>query len=175
MGEHQQKVYEAFRQNYKEKLLKKIDEEMNKARFNVLDGILKLRQICDSPALLNTKEYYGDDSAKADELIRYILEKTSHHKVLVFSQFVKMLTLIKNRLEKHNIVYTSLDGSTRDREERVNYFQNNEECRVFLISLKAGGYGLNLTGSRLRLFNRPLVEPGRGEPGHRPHPPHRAG
>jgi non-specific serine/threonine protein kinase len=148
MGEHQQKVYEAFRQNYKEKLLKKIDEEgVNKARFNVLDGILKLRQICDSPALLNTKEYYGDDSAKADELIRYILEKTSNHKVLVFSQFVKMLTLIKNRLEKHNIVYTSLDGATRDREERVNYFQNNEECRVFLISLKAGGYGLNLTAA----------------------------
>lgn len=148
MGEHQRRVYDAFREKYKDKLLNQIDKEgLNKARFNVLDGILKLRQICDSPALVNTEEYYGDDSAKADELIRYILEKTKKHKVLVFSQFVKMLELIRKRLDEHDVVYTSLDGRTRDREERVNYFQNNEDCRVFLISLKAGGYGLNLTAA----------------------------
>lgn len=148
MGEHQRKVYDAFREQYKDKLLNQIDEEgLNKARFNVLDGILKLRQICDSPALINTEEYYGDESAKADELMRYILEKTKNHKVLVFSQFVKMLGLIQKRLDENEVVYTSLDGSTRDREGRVDYFQNTDECRVFLISLKAGGYGLNLTAA----------------------------
>lgn len=148
MGEQQRKVYDAFREQYKDKLLNQIDQEgLNKARFNVLDGILKLRQICDSPTLINTEEYYGDESAKADELMRYILEKTKNHKVLVFSQFVKMLGLIQKRLDENEVVYTSLDGSTRDREGRVDYFQNTDECRVFLISLKAGGYGLNLTAA----------------------------
>lgn len=148
MGEHQRKVYDAFRQKYKDQLLSKIEQEgMNKARFNVLDGILKLRQICDSPALINTDEYYGDESVKAEELLRHIREKTTHHKVLVFSQFVKMLDQIRTRLDEEEILYTSLDGSTRDRQERVEYFQNSEECRVFLISLKAGGYGLNLTAA----------------------------
>lgn len=148
MGDHQQQVYDAFRAKYKNQLIGKIEEEgMNKARFNVLDGILKLRQICDSPSLVNTDEYYGDVSVKAEELIRHIMEKTTDHKVLVFSQFVKMLDLIRTRLENEGITYTSLDGSTRDRQERVEYFQNSDDCRVFLISLKAGGYGLNLTAA----------------------------
>ena len=148
MDEHQRNVYDAFRVKYKDRLLSKIEEEgMNKARFNVLDGILKLRQICDSPSLINTDEYYGDESIKAEELLRQIHEKTTHHKVLVFSQFVKMLELIRARLDEEEILYTTLDGSTRDRQERVNYFQNSDECRVFLISLKAGGSGLNLTAA----------------------------
>ncbi len=148
MKTEQRNVYDAFRIKYREMLLNKIDEEgMNKARFNVLDGILKLRQICDSPALLNTEESYGDESIKTEELIRHIKEKTANHKVLVFSQFVRMLNIIRDRLEREKINYTSLDGKTRNRQEKVDYFQNTDDCRVFLISLKAGGFGLNLTAA----------------------------
>jgi SNF2 family DNA or RNA helicase len=148
MGEQQRKVYEAFKEKIRIELLRMIEEEgMNKARFAILDGLLKLRQICNSPKLLNTTEDYGSDSIKADELIRSIREKTGQHKVLVFSQFLGMLDIIRKALEKENIVYEYLDGQSKKRKESVENFQNNESCRVFLISLKAGGTGLNLTAA----------------------------
>jgi non-specific serine/threonine protein kinase len=148
MGEQQRKVYEAFKEKIRKELLEKIEQEgMNKARFAVLDGLLKLRQICNSAALLNTAEDYGNDSVKADELIRSIREKTGQHKVLVFSQFLGMLDLIRTALDKEKIIYEYLDGQSKNRKESVENFQNNESCRVFLISLKAGGTGLNLTAA----------------------------
>lgn len=146
MDEQQKKVYEYFKDEIRNMLLTKIDEQgMDKARFNVLEGLLKLRQICDSPALLNTKEDYGKDSVKVDELTRHIKNKTGKHKILIFSQFLGMLKLIREELEKENIPYAYLDGSTKDRGQQVEKFQKNEECRAFLLSIKAGGFGLNLT------------------------------
>jgi non-specific serine/threonine protein kinase len=148
MGGQQRKVYEAFKEKIRKELLEKIEQEgMNKARFAVLDGLLKLRQICNSAALLNSTEDYGNDSVKADELLRSIREKTGQHKVLVFSQFLGMLDLIRKGLEKEHITYEYLDGQSKKRKESVENFQNNEACRVFLISLKAGGTGLNLTAA----------------------------
>lgn len=150
MGEEQRKVYDAFRNKYRNQLLGRIEKEgLGKAKIYVLEGLMKLRQICDSPAILSDEEDYGKESVKIEELVRHINEKTSNHKILVFSQFVRMLKLIKEELIRDNIDFEYLDGqsSKRQREDSVNRFQENPECRVFLISLKAGGTGLNLTAA----------------------------
>jgi non-specific serine/threonine protein kinase len=148
MGKAQRKVYEKFRETYRQKITDKMSRDgKEKASFLILEGLLKLRQICDSPALLSDEEDYGHDSAKLDELVREIHENAGHHKILVFSQFLKMLDLVRQHLEAMHIPYEYLDGSTEDRAARVRSFQENEQCRVFLISLKAGGVGLNLTSA----------------------------
>ncbi|HET7360893.1 MAG TPA: C-terminal helicase domain-containing protein, partial [Salinimicrobium sp.] len=115
------------------------------SRMHILQGLTKMRQICNTPALLADNEYYGSQSAKLDELITQVLKLQSEHKVLIFSQFVGMLDLIKVRLDQETIKYAYLTGQTRKRQEQVEAFQEDEEIRVFLISLKAGGTGLNLT------------------------------
>ncbi len=146
MGKKQRKVYDTFRELYRAKIASKMETDgRDKAAFLILEGLLKLRQICDSPALLSDDADYGHDSAKLDEIIREIGENAGHHKILIFSQFLKMLDLIRNHLEKDRIPYEYLDGSTIDRASRVQRFQESEQCRVFLMSLKAGGVGINLT------------------------------
>jgi SNF2 family DNA or RNA helicase len=150
MGDGQRKVYDAFRNKYRNQLLGRIETEgLGKSKIYVLEGLMKLRQICDSPAILSDEEDYGHESVKIEELVRHINEKTSNHKILVFSQFVRMLKLIKDELIRDKIDFEYLDGqsSKKQREESVNRFQENPECRVFLISLKAGGVGLNLTAA----------------------------
>lgn len=146
MGAEQQKVYDDFKLHFRQKLLEQIEEEgENKSQMYILQGLTKLRQICNSTALADKNKDYGNYSAKLDELTRHLKEKVNKHKVLVFSQFVGMLQLVKTRLEKEGILFEYLDGQTSNREEKVNNFQTNSEIRVFLISLKAGGTGLNLT------------------------------
>lgn len=146
MGKEQRQVYDSFKNRYRDYLLNKIDENgVEKSQMYVLEGLTKLRQICNSTALINNEEDYGNYSAKLEILIENIKEKTGKHKILVFSQFVKMLQIVKTRLEEEQITYEYLDGQTRNRQENVENFQNNEDVRVFLISLKAGGTGLNLT------------------------------
>ncbi|WP_430614732.1 SNF2-related protein [Flavobacterium sp. JP2137] len=146
MGKEQRQVYDSFKNKYRDYLLNKIDENgIEKSQMYVLEGLTKLRQICNSTALINSEEDYGNYSAKLEILIENIKEKTGKHKILVFSQFVKMLQIVKTRLEEEQITYEYLDGQTRNRQENVENFQNNEDVRVFLISLKAGGTGLNLT------------------------------
>lgn len=142
----QRKVYDAYKDKFRDYILKQIEDNgVANSQMYILEGLTKLRQICNSTALINDEEDYGNYSVKLDTLTETIKEKTGKHKILVFSQFVGMLQLIKNRLEADNIVFEYLDGSTRDRQARVDNFQNNAEVRVFLISLKAGGTGLNLT------------------------------
>jgi SNF2 family DNA or RNA helicase len=146
MGTEQRKVYESFKNKYRDYLINKIDENgVENAQMYILEGLTKLRQICNSPALISDEEDYGNQSVKLDLLLENIKEKTGNHKILIFSQFVKMLQLIKTRLDEELIHYEYLDGQTSNREEKVNNFQNNTDVRVFLISLKAGGTGLNLT------------------------------
>lgn len=146
MSTDQRKVYDAFKNEYRDKLLGLIDTEgMNKSRMHILEGLLKLRQICDSPALLSDDGDFGTESVKLEEITREIQENTGNHKILVFSQFLKMLGLIKNKLQELKIDHEYLDGSTQDRKERVERFQNDPNCRVFLISLRTGGWGINLT------------------------------
>jgi SNF2 family DNA or RNA helicase len=149
MEEEQMKVYEAIRQQYRDYLAKKFDTEgFGKSKLYVLEGLTKLRQVCDSPLLLSSEtETYTSESVKIKELMSHIKEKTSHHKMLLFSQYVKMLHLIEDELKNQGVSYEYLDGqrTQAQREASVQHFQNDESCRVFLISLKAGGAGLNLT------------------------------
>jgi SNF2 family DNA or RNA helicase len=146
MGKKQRRVYETFRDLYRQKILEKMAADgKDKAAFLILEALLKLRQICDSPALLSDEVDYGEESAKLEEIIREIEENAGHHKILIFSQFLKMLDLVRNHLEQAGIPYEYLDGSTQDRAARVHNFQENASCRVFLMSLKAGGVGINLT------------------------------
>jgi len=114
--------------------------------MNVLKGLTKLSQICNSPALLGSDALSGEGaSSKIEMLLEQIEDHGEHHKILIFSQFVSMLDLIQKELIKKEINFLSLTGRTRNREAIVNEFQNNPTIRIFLISLKAGGTGLNLT------------------------------
>ncbi|MFD1245724.1 DEAD/DEAH box helicase [Paralysiella testudinis] len=160
MGKKQRQVYEAFKQRYRDYLLNKIDENgIAKAQLYILEGLMKLRQICNSPALLSDDADYGDESVKLDMLVEHIKEKTGQHKILVFSSFVKMLQLIQTRLQAENIECEYLDGQTRNRREKVANFQTNADVRVFLISTKAGGTGLNLTEADYVLIVDPWWNP----------------
>ena len=146
MGKKQRKVYDTFREKYRLEIAEKLATEgLNKSSFLILEALLKLRQICDSPSILSGDEDYGNESTKLEEIIREIEENASNHKILIFSQFLGMLDLIRQHLDKIHIPYEYLDGQTVDRAGRVNRFQSDQTCRVFLMSLKAGGVGLNLT------------------------------
>lgn len=150
MEKDQRKVYTAYRNKYRDMLMGRIQQDgLEKSKLYVLDGLMKLRQICDSPQLLSDEENYGSESVKVEELIRNIKEKTGNHKIVVFSQFITMLSIIRKRLEEINISYEYLDGKTlhKNRQKSVEHFQADDTCRVFLISLKAGGTGLNLTAA----------------------------
>jgi non-specific serine/threonine protein kinase len=150
MEKEQRKIYEAYRNSYRDKILGTIDQQgIDKSQLTILQGLMKLRQICDCPSILNEEEKYPSHSIKLDELSREIEENIGEHKALIFSQFLGMLALIKEKLKEQNIPFEYFDGSTSpvDREKAIQNFQNNDDCRVFLISLKAGGVGLNLTAA----------------------------
>lgn len=143
----QRKFYNKTREYYRGKLMGVIEDRgMNQARMQVLEGLLRLRQICNHPKLVN-EDFRGDSSKM--ELLLDTLEtlQAEGHKALIFSQFVGMLSLIRAALDVRQIPYEYLDGRTRKRQERVDEFQNNPEIPFFLISLKAGGVGLNLTAA----------------------------
>ncbi|MBS1629639.1 MAG: SNF2 helicase associated domain-containing protein [Bacteroidetes bacterium] len=150
MGAEQRKIYNAFRNTYKAQILGMIDEKgIERSSFHILQGLTRLRQICDSPAILNLEEPLPNHSIKSEELIREITENVGNHKALVFSQFLGMLAIIKKQLKEAGIAYAYFDGqsSAAERERAIQEFQTQENCRVFLISLKAGGVGLNLTAA----------------------------
>jgi non-specific serine/threonine protein kinase len=150
MESEQQKVYDAYRNDYRDKILGTIQAQgIYKSQLTILQGLMKLRQICDSPSILNEPEKYPNHSIKLDELAREITENIGDHKALIFSQFLGMLALIRGKLEDLDVKYEYFDGSTSavDREKAITNFQQDDSCRVFLISLKAGGVGLNLTAA----------------------------
>ncbi|KAA9041959.1 DEAD/DEAH box helicase [Ginsengibacter hankyongi] len=150
MEDEQKEVYDAYRNVYRDKIMGVIEGEgIDKSQLTILQGLMKLRQICDSPAILNEEEKYPNHSIKLDELTREITENIGEHKALIFSQFLGMLALIKEKLTENNIEFDYFDGSTppQERERSIQNFQTNDNSRVFLISLKAGGVGLNLTAA----------------------------
>ncbi len=150
MGEEQRKIYDAYRNDYRDKILGVVAEQgIQKSQLTVLQGLMKLRQICDSPAIMKEEEKFPNVSVKLDEIGREITENIGDHKALIFSQFLGMLGLIRQKLEDAGIAYEYFDGSTgvNERQRAIDRFQNDDECRVFLISLKAGGVGLNLTAA----------------------------
>ena len=150
MEDEQRNIYEAYRNDFRDKILGTIETQgINRSQLTILQGLMKLRQICDSTAILNEQEKFPNHSIKLEELGREITENISNHKALVFSQFLGMLALIREKLKELGVDHEYFDGSTSaiDREKAIQRFQNDENCRVFLISLKAGGVGLNLTAA----------------------------
>ncbi len=149
MSEVQKDLYEETRSSYRNFLMDLINQgTLGKNKLNILAGLQQLRQISIHPQMLDPEAYELMDSGKYIEvkrLLKQILNRKS--KVLIFSQFVKMLQILKKDLEEEGIAFNYLDGSTKNRQDLVDSFQENEDIRVFLISLKAGGVGLNLTAA----------------------------
>ena len=145
MGEEQRAIYDSYKQEFREFLMASSNQKSTMDTMHILAGLTKMRQICNSPSLLNDQEFYGNSSAKIDVLMEEIEAKSTEHKMIIFSQFVSMLDLIKVELENRQIPFEYLTGKTKNRQSKVEEFQTNSEVRVFLISLKAGGTGLNLT------------------------------
>ena len=142
------KRYNELRDHYRASLLKRVaDGGMNSARMHVLEALLRLRQAACHPGLLD-KKLVGKPSAKLDALLEQVAEVVAEgHKALVFSQFTSLLSIVRTQLDARGLAYEYLDGCTRNRQERVERFQTNPDCPLFLVSLKAGGTGLNLTAA----------------------------
>lgn len=118
--------------------------DMHKNRFEIFRSLTMLRQLAIDPALISDK-YEDIGSAKLDQLITQLQEVAAEgHRALVFSQFTRFLARVKDRLAEAGIAFASLDGSTRNRDMVITSFKEGD-APVFLISLKSGGFGLNLT------------------------------
>ena len=147
MEAEQSRCYDELRTHYRDALLCKNAVELNRSKIEVLEALLRLRQAACHPGLINP-ELVSSSSAKLEMLLPSITEVVEEgHKVLVFSQFTSLLAIVRERLDQEEIIYEYLDGRTRNRAARVERFQTDPDCSVFLISLKAGGLGLNLTAA----------------------------
>jgi SNF2 family DNA or RNA helicase len=145
MTPDQEKRYEEVKSLYREKIFKLIESEgLGSSRFIILEGLTKLRQLANHPRMV--EQGYTGDSGKLED-ITHMLENAiaEGHKVLIFSQFVKHLELVRQYLKANKIEFAYLDGSSTDRKEQVERFNREKSLKVFLISIKAGGLGLNLT------------------------------
>ncbi|MFP4167835.1 MAG: SNF2-related protein [Desulfonatronovibrionaceae bacterium] len=160
----QMELYSGLAKKLKEQVLQRVDEKgIAGSQMSILDALLKLRQICCHPRLLklempgmSTNLSSGKFEAFKD-LTTNIIE--DGHKVLVFSQFVQMLHIIRSWLNMHKIPFSYLDGASKDRFEEVDKFNNDPQTPIFLISLKAGGTGLNLTAADYVIHYDPWWNP----------------
>ncbi len=147
LTKRQRTDYDELREYYRASLLSAKEPFSSVPRIHVLEALLRLRQASCHPALLDPTRI-EEPSAKFEVLLPMLEElREEGHKALIFSQFTQHLGALRNLLDRNEFNYTYLDGRTRKREERVDEFQNNPKCTLFLISLKAGGHGLNLTAA----------------------------
>lgn len=164
LAEEQAELYGALATKLKEQVMADVDQKgMAKSQMSILDALLKLRQICCHPRLLNlnmpgfsTNLPSGKFDAFKDMITDIVAEG---HKVLVFSQFVSMLHIIRSWLQIADIPYAYLDGTSKDRFEQVDRFNESPDIPIFLISLKAGGTGLNLTSADYVIHYDPWWNP----------------
>jgi len=156
----QRKLYNELRQHYRDSLLKRVETDgLAKSKIQVLEALLRLRQAACHPGLLDAKRT-GEASAKLDTLLAQLTEVMEEgHKALVFSQFTSLLAIVRDRLDAEGVVYEYLDGQTHNRQACVERFQNDSACRLFLVSLKAGGLGLNLTAAEYVFLLDPWWNP----------------
>ncbi|WP_345954090.1 SNF2-related protein [Mucilaginibacter sp. PAMB04168] len=145
MSDEQSAVYEKVKSEYRNELLQSLEDgTFAQTQIQVLQGLIKLRQIANHPSMID--ETYEGDSGKFENVVHTLANVLDgNHKVLIFSQFVKQLNIYRQYFDQQNIKYTYLDGSTQNRGEVVKRFQQDAKTQVFLISIKAGGVGLNLT------------------------------
>ena len=156
----QRALYNELRDHYRRALLGRIRSDgLEKSKMHVLEALLRLRQAAIHPGLIDPKRAH-EPGAKMDLILDQLREVVAEeHKALVFSQFTSMLALLRRRLDEENIPYEYLDGQTRDRAAPVERFQNDQDVKLFLISLKAGGLGLNLTAAEYVFLLDPWWNP----------------
>ncbi len=156
----QRAVYDELRDHYRQSLLGRIESEgLAKSRMHVLEALLRLRQAACHPGLIDKKRAV-EGSAKLDMLMPTLMETIEEgHKVLVFSQFTSFLAILRAQLEREGIVHEYLDGKTKNRQACVERFQTDANCKLFLVSLKAGGVGLNLTAAEYVFLLDPWWNP----------------
>lgn len=162
MSESQSKLYEAVRVAMQANIQDIIAKQgFKRSQIAILDALLKLRQVCCHPSLLKLDKISSDkaSSAKLENLIEMVTEMVEEgRKILIFSQFTTMLQLIEDNLNSQKIPFVKLTGQTKKREEVINAFQTGQ-VPVFLISLKAGGVGLNLTAADTVIHYDPWWNP----------------
>jgi SNF2 family DNA or RNA helicase len=151
MGHDQRMAYESIRENIRSSVFLEIEQKgLNQGKLAVMAGLMKLRQVCNSAEMVKGEDLFCTDSIKTRLLVEELGNIVPQHKALVFSQFTSMLDLLERDLRKAGLPLLRLDGQTRasDRQDLVNQFQQDDgEAKVFLISLKAGNAGLNLTAA----------------------------
>ena len=146
----------------KEELFKSIEQNgLEKSRLSIFSALLRMRQICCHPRLYDKNNVKNVISSGKFEKLKVMLEEiiSEKHRILLFSQFVDMLDIVKAWLDKSGIKYEYLTGKTKDRQGAVERFNNDPTIPIFLISLKAGGTGLNLTGADYVIHYDPWWNP----------------
>jgi hypothetical protein len=148
LGEEQRKAYDELKEHYRLELSGRIGKMgIGRSRIAVLEALLRLRQTACHPGLVDPARV-DEPGAKLDLLLDQLDEVLDEgHKVLVFSQFTSFLAILRRQLDARSTPYEYLDGKTTDRQARVTHFQEDPDCKLFLVSLKAGGQGLNLTAA----------------------------
>jgi SNF2 family DNA or RNA helicase len=146
----QASLYAAVLKEVRAQVMGEVERQgLARSHIMILAGLTRLRQAACDPRLLGLPRQFGDEDSGKLVALRELVQTSIEggHRVLLFSQFVSMLQLIKRAMDEDGVAYEYLDGSTKDRAERVDNFQREDGPPVFLISLKAGGSGLNLTAA----------------------------
>ena len=162
LTDEQRDFYLQVLDSTKEELFKSIEQNgLEKSRLSIFSALLRLRQICCHPRLYDKDNVKNIISSGKFEKLKTMLEEiiSEQHRVLLFSQFVEMLDIIKDWLDRVGIPYSYLTGKTKDRQAAVEKFNNNPHIPIFLVSLKAGGTGLNLTGADYVIHYDPWWNP----------------
>ncbi|MEN2998710.1 MAG: DEAD/DEAH box helicase [Brevinematia bacterium] len=160
LSPEQSEIYDRMVREIKLNILKQVGEfGFEKSKMHILSALTKLRQVCNHPYLIS--EDYRDIKSGKMELLMDLLDDAIEggHKVLVFSQFVEMLKIIREEFENQGIKYSYLDGSTKNRQKVIDEFNSKDDIKVFLISLKAGGFGINLTSADIVILYDPWWNP----------------
>ncbi len=160
LATRQRRLYDELRDHYRGTLLERIEREgLARSKIQILEALLRLRQAALHPGLIDERRS-SEPAAKLETLLPRLEEVLEEgHKVLVFSQFTRMLGILRESLDRESVPYEYLDGRTRDREGAVTRFQTDADCKLFLISLKAGGLGLNLTAAQYVFLLDPWWNP----------------
>lgn len=159
MASEQEKLYEEQKSVIRNAILENIEKEgVKKSSFVVLQGLTKLRQLANHPSLIDSDS--EEDSGKFEQILSMLSNLVAEkHKVLIFSSFVTHLKLIEQRIKQQDWRYSLLTGKTTDRESVISQFQTDPQNYIFLISLKAGGVGLNLTAAEYVFITDPWWNP----------------
>jgi len=149
LSEIQKELYSSYAKSAREELFQLVKKEgFDRVQIHVLATLTRLKQICCHPAIFAKDKPEAGDSAKYDmllELLETLIE--GNHRTVIFSQYTRMLNIMRDDFQQQGICFEYLDGSSKNRMEIVKHFNENEKIPVFLVSLKAGGTGLNLTGA----------------------------